>query len=65
MNHQTNAYSQFPTQNPYAANNIHAGLAGSKPIPASVSKQTALWESPTFEEFDLCMEVTAYFQPKQ
>ena len=23
-------------------------------------KPTAVWESPEFEEFDLCMEVTAY-----
>lgn len=28
--------------------------------PSSTSKPTAVWQSPEFEEFDLCMEVTAY-----
>ena len=27
---------------------------------ANTGKPIAVWESPEFEEFDLCMEVTAY-----
>ena len=27
---------------------------------SSTGKPTSVWESPEFEEFDLCMEVTAY-----
>ena len=27
---------------------------------ANTGKPLAVWESPEFEEFDLCMEVTAY-----
>jgi coenzyme PQQ precursor peptide PqqA len=33
--------------------------------PSSVPQTTAVWESPTVETFDLCMEVTAYFQQGQ
>ncbi|MGF1494229.1 MAG: pyrroloquinoline quinone precursor peptide PqqA [Microcoleaceae cyanobacterium] len=29
---------------------------------SSVEKPAAIWESPTVEEFNLCMEVTAYVQ---
>ena len=29
---------------------------------SSTGKPTAVWQSPEFEEFDLCMEVTAYIQ---
>lgn len=61
MNDQINAYSQSTTPNVQATNSLH-GTRGLKPVPASVGKQTAAWESPTVEEFDLCMEVTAYFQ---
>ena len=28
--------------------------------PSSKGKPTSVWESPEFEQFDLCMEVTAY-----
>ena len=31
-----------------------------KNSPSSTGKPTSVWESPEFEEFDLCMEVTAY-----
>lgn len=27
---------------------------------STTGKPTSVWESPEFEEFDLCMEVTAY-----
>jgi coenzyme PQQ precursor peptide PqqA len=29
---------------------------------SNTGKPLAVWESPEFEEFDLCMEVTAYVQ---
>ena len=29
---------------------------------ASIGKPIAVWQPPEFEEFDLCMEVTAYVQ---
>ena len=29
---------------------------------ANTGKPIAVWQSPEFEEFDLCMEVTAYVQ---
>ena len=29
---------------------------------ANTVKPIAVWQSPEFEEFDLCMEVTAYVQ---
>ena len=29
---------------------------------ASTGKPIAVWQSPEFEEFDLCMEITAYVQ---
>ncbi len=31
-------------------------------MPVSESRLINTWESPAFEEFDLCMEVTAYVQ---
>ena len=31
-----------------------------KNSPSLTGKPIAVWESPEFEEFDLCMEVTAY-----
>ena len=32
---------------------------------ANTGKPIAVWQSPEFEEFDLCMEVTAYVQQWQ
>ncbi len=61
MNVQINAYSLATTQNTHDTNSPQQ-ITGSKPVSASVRKQTAVWESPTVEAFDLCMEVTAYFQ---
>lgn len=59
-----NPYFQSPTQNSQGDNSLHE-IHGLRPVPALTEKQTAAWQSPTVEEFDLCMEVTAYFQPKK
>jgi coenzyme PQQ precursor peptide PqqA len=61
MNYPINAYSQPTLQNTHAPNFQHE-IGNSKPVTASLGKPTAIWESPTVETFDLCMEVTAYFQ---
>ncbi|VEP17641.1 Coenzyme PQQ biosynthesis protein A [Hyella patelloides LEGE 07179] len=61
MMHQTNNYSICAKQDTSVANSDSE--KGSKnSAPSSMVKPTAVWESPEFEEFDLCMEVTAYVQ---
>ena len=42
------------------ASNFHHGMGSRQSISASVDGPVDRWESPAFEEFDLCMEVTAY-----
>ncbi len=57
MFHQTNNYSVFAKQDTNSVNNNQERNSNKS---SSTVKPTAVWESPEFEEFDLCMEVTAY-----
>ena len=60
MFHQTNNYSVFAKQDTNSVNDQRGNSSNSS---ASLpDKPTVVWESPEFEEFDLCMEVTAYVQ---
>ena len=58
MFHQTNNYSVFAKQDTNSVNNNKGGNSNNS-SPSTV-KPNAVWESPEFKEFDLCMEVTAY-----
>ena len=40
--------------------NSNRGKNTTDSILSTTGKPTSVWESPEFEEFDLCMEVTAY-----
>lgn len=58
MRGQVNDLSLSAKEN---TNNIHARLEeGNSDRLPSASGKPEPWESPSFEEFDLCMEVTAY-----
>ena len=57
MFQQINNYSVFAKQDTNSVNN-NKERNGNKS--SSTVKPTTVWESPEFEEFDLCMEVTAY-----
>lgn len=61
MNHQVNALTVPTTQNTNTAYTYQV-KESTKSVPSSIKQQTAVWESPTVKAFDLCMEVTAYFQ---
>ena len=49
-----NAKQDAVVTNPNSQNDSH----NSSTLPTG--KPTTVWQSPEFEEFDLCMEVTAY-----
>ena len=55
----TNDYSICTKQDSGFAN-IDSEKDSKNTSSSSTAKPTAVWESPEFEEFDLCMEVTAY-----
>lgn len=61
MFHQTNDYSVFAKQETNSVNN-NKGRNSHKSSAFPTDKPTKVWQSPEFEEFDLCMEVTAYVQ---
>ncbi len=55
----TNDYALCAKQDSSVVN-TDSGKGSKNSSPSSTGKPTAVWESPEFEEFDLCMEVTAY-----
>ena len=57
MNHQKIDRFVCDKQDSSEANSDREPAKNSSP---STGKPTSVWESPEFEEFDLCMEVTAY-----
>ena len=58
MTHQVRNDSMFAKQDA-GASNFHHGTQGT-PSFLPLARKPSAWDSPAFEEFDLCMEVTAY-----
>ena len=56
MNNQKTERFVCGKQDPNKANSDREPVKNS----SLTGKPTSVWESPEFEEFDLCMEVTAY-----
>jgi hypothetical protein len=59
MINQTNNYSSSEKQDS-SAKNINRSKNNTDSSLLLTAKPTELWRSPELEEFDLCMEVTAY-----
>ena len=59
MTNKAKDYSRFNQKETDAANNSK-GKNTTDAALANTGKPLTVWESPEFEEFDLCMEVTAY-----
>ena len=57
MIYRTNDYSICAKQDKGVADSDRSSSNTNSTSPTG--KPTAVWESPDFEEFDLCMEVTA------
>ena len=57
MDCSTNHTSVATQQDAGVSNSRHEAQRGSS---ISVDRPTNRWDAPAFEEFDLCMEVTAY-----
>ncbi|MGL5943378.1 MAG: pyrroloquinoline quinone precursor peptide PqqA [Waterburya sp.] len=61
MINQTKDFSSSEKQDT-SAKNINKGKNNTNSSLFLTAKPTELWRSPELEEFDLCMEVTAYVQ---
>ena len=61
MTKRTTDYSDSSQKQSQSANNSK-GRNTTDTALANTGKPLAVWQSPEFEEFDLCMEVTAYVQ---
>ena len=59
MTKRTTDYSDSSQKQSQSANNSK-GRNTTDTALANTGKPLAVWQSPEFEEFDLCMEVTAY-----
>ena len=59
MVHQAKDYLSSNKQQNDTANSNKDKNATNSAL-STTGKPTSVWESPEFEEFDLCMEVTAY-----
>lgn len=60
MFQQANDYLVSAKQDNSSVNNDKERNSNNSSL--STIKPKAVWQSPEFEEFDLCMEVTAYVQ---
>ena len=61
MNYSANDSSRAMKQD--ARNDkFHHVIRNSGTVRSSMGEPANTWDAPTFEEFDLCMEVTTYIQ---